>query len=131
MNSRFNFVSYFFQLVAGVILVVAAFPKFAGAPESVALFNQLDIEGSRLLIAGLELFAALLLIFNYLPQIGALVGFSVMLGALLAHFTTLGITVNGDGGFLFGMLSVVIASSIVVMWIHRTKLPLVGRTFLK
>lgn len=125
---NFNFVSYFFQLLAGVILIVAAFPKFVGAPESVNLFNQLDIENSRFLIASLEALAALLLIFNYLPHYGALLGFGIMIGAGLAHVSVLGFHVNGDGGLLVGLLVVVLLSTAVVMWIHRKKLPLIGYT---
>lgn len=128
---KFNFISYVFQLIAGGIFLVAAFPKISGAPESLVLFNQLNIEGSRLVVGGLELLAALFLIFNYLPQIGALIGFCVMLGALLAHITTLGIIVNGDGGVLFGLLFAAMTSTILVMWFNRERLPLIGHTFKK
>lgn len=125
---KFNFISYFFQLVAGVILLIVAFPKFIGAPESVDLFSQLDIENSRFLIASLEGLAALLLIFNYLPHYGALLGFGIMVGASLAHLSVLGFDVNGDGGLLVGFLLAVLLSTVVVMWIHRRKLPLIGHT---
>jgi len=127
-KAKFNPISYFFQLLAGVILVVAAFPKFVGAPESVMLFNELNIEGSRFIIASLEALAALLLILNYLPHYGAILGFGVMVGALLAHVSVLGLEVNGDGGALAGMLVIVLLSTLIIMWINRKKLPLIGHT---
>lgn len=130
-NKKFNFVSYFFQLVAGVILIIATVPKLMGAPESVALFSQLEIDGTRILIGALELFAAVLLILNYLPQIGALLGFGLMGGAVLAHITKLGIVVDDDGGLLFGLLCAVLISTALVMWFQRHRLPLIGYTIRK
>lgn len=121
--------SYAFQLLAGGILLMAALPKIIGAPEALSVFSQLEIESTRLIIGSLEIAAATLLILNFRPQYGALLGFAVMIGALLAHASVLGVQVDGDSGLMFGFLFSVLISCLIVMWIHRHKLPLVGNTF--
>ncbi len=121
-------VSLAFQLIAAFILGYAALMKFSGAQESVYVFQTLGIEGTRLVIAVIEGVAAVLLL-TKMPHYGAILGFGTMLGALLAHTFTLGMEVQGDGGLLVSLMLLVILSTLVVMWIHRKKLPLIGHTF--
>lgn len=128
INKTSAYISYFFQLLSGVILLMAAFPKLTGSPNSVDLFVELGAPNTAVTIGVLEVLAALFLVFNFIPQIGALLSFCVMLGAIIAHASVLGIEVNGDGGQLFIMLVIVLISNIVVMWIKRSKMPFIGNT---
>ena len=123
------YISYFFQLVAGVILVVAAIPKLTGQSESIKLFAELGIPETVIVIGVVEILAAVFLIFNFIPQIGAFLSVSVLIGAVIAHTTILGIVVNEDGGQLFMMLLVALFSSTIVLWLNRRRLPFIGGTF--
>jgi len=94
MKAR-HLISWILQLTAAAILVMAALGKFTGQPDSVALFQQLDFDpGGRLIIGGLELVAALLLLIPQSIAWGAILGWGLMSGALIAHLTRLGF--SGD-----------------------------------
>ncbi|MGE3618087.1 MAG: DoxX family protein, partial [Gemmatimonadales bacterium] len=58
--------------------------------------------------------------------IGAALAFGVMLGAIGAHLTRLGIDVQGDGGTLFYLALTVAAASLLVLGLRRRALPLIG-----
>ena len=92
------------------------------------LFEMLGMEPhGRIIIGSIELVAALLLVS---PQaaIGALLAVGVMLGAIIAHFTVLGMNVGGDGGLRVMLLTVVFATSASVLIARRRDLPIVGST---
>ncbi len=120
-------VSWFAQLVAVVILVQTLFFKFTGAPESVYIFETLGMEPWGRIGSGVvELFASLLLLIPGVAATGAVIALGVMGGAIVSHLTQLGIEVQGDGGLLFGLAIVVTLCSLLVIWIRRHTLPIVG-----
>ena len=121
-------VSWILQAVAAFILARAAYGKFTGMEMSLFVFERLEMGTSgRFTIGLIEAFAALLLLMPSVPQIGALLGFGTMMGALIAHTTVLGLDTNGDGGMMVAMMGVVVLATSTVMYIRRRDLPLIGR----
>ena len=112
------------QLIAAVILLVAAIMKFMGDPGSVEVFVLLEMEPTgRYIIATLELAAALLLLSPY-AAMGALLAVGVMCGAIIAHTTHLGL--GADGGKTVVLLLAVLLSASFVLFSRRKELPLLG-----
>ncbi|MCP4297882.1 MAG: DoxX family protein [Proteobacteria bacterium] len=118
------------QVIAAGILGMAAWGKITGAEGSIYVFESLEMEPSgRIIIGIIESLAAIMLLTTNIPHLGALLGFSVMIGATFAHISVLGLDVQGDGGKLVMMLILVLISTSIVMTTHRKKLPFVGKTF--
>lgn len=118
------------QVTAAVILGQTLFFKFTGAPESVYIFSTLGAEPWGRIASGvLELVAVALLLHPRTPALGAVLATGLMLGAIGAHLTRLGIEVRGDGGTLFALALVVLATSLAVVAIRRRELPLLGGLF--
>jgi len=121
-------ISWFAQVVAAVILLQTLFFKFTGAPESRAIFEALGAEPwGRIGSGAVEVVAAGLLLWPRRAAWGALLATGVMVGAIGAHLTRLGIEVGGDGGALFAMALVTLSASLVVLWIRRGQIPGAGR----
>jgi hypothetical protein len=120
--------SWIARLVAAFIMGQTLFFKFTGAEEARALFTTLGAEPwGRIGTGVLELIAVVLLLVPRTAALGGLFGVGLMLGAVGAHFTRLGIEVSGDGGTLFVMALVTLAASTTVTYLHRAQLPVVGR----
>ena len=119
--------SWIAQLVVAVILLQTLFFKFTAAPESVYIFETLGLEPWGRIGSGVaELVAAVLLLVPASAAVGALVALGVIVGAIGAHLTRLGIEVQGDGGLLFGLALVVLIGSLTVLWLRRRQLPWLG-----
>ncbi len=115
------------QLVAAAILLQTLFFKFTGAEESRHIFATLGVEPWGRIASGVvELIAALLLLRARTAALGAALAAGTMLGALGAHLTLLGIEVQGDGGLLFLLALVVLACGVLVAWLRRADLPVIG-----
>lgn len=122
--------SWVAQVVVAVILAQTLFFKFTAAPESVYIFTTLGLEPWGRIGSGIaELVAAVLLLVPATAALGALVALGVIVGAIGSHLGPLGIEVMGDGGLLFALACVVLAGSLVVLWIRRRELPVVGARF--
>jgi len=122
--------SWIFQLLAAVILAQTLFFKFTGAPEAKFIFSTLGVEPwGRIGTGILELITALLLVYPKTPAVGAVLALGLMVGAIGAHLTRLGIDVQGDGGLLFGMAVTVLVSALIVIVIRRRELPVIGGRF--
>ena len=123
-------VSWIARLAAAVILLQTLFFKFTGAPESIYIFQKLGAEPwGRLGTGSLELVTSILLLIPATAALGGLLAVGVMAGAIMSHLTILGIEVQGDGGLLFTLALVVFVCGLVVLWIHRRELPVVGSRF--
>lgn len=128
-STKMKMISWLFQIVAAMILAKAAYGKFLALESSVYVFNALDMgASSRILIGVIESISTILLLTSTLPHLGALLGFGVMLGAIIAHGSVLGLQVNNDNGMMVMMMSSVIVSTMIVMYIRRRRLPLIGHT---
>jgi putative oxidoreductase len=118
------------RLAAAAILVQTLFFKFTAAPESVYIFTRVGAEPWGRIGSGIvELVAAILLLTPRLPWAGAILALGVMAGAILSHLTILGVEVMGDHGLLFKLALVVFVASAVVLVLHRSQIPIIGKWF--
>lgn len=110
------------RIIPAIILLQTLYFKFTAAPESVYIFSTLDIEPYGRIGSGIaELVASVLLLIPKTAWIGALGALGVISGAIVSHLTILGIEVQGDGGYLFGLAVVVFVTSAIVLWLEREK----------
>lgn len=122
--------SWVAQLVVAGILLQTLFFKFTGASESIYIFQTLGMEPWGRYGSGVaELVAAILVLIPATAAVGALLALGVISGAIASHLTVLGIEVQGDGGLLFGLALVVFLASLIVLYLRRAELPVVGRRF--
>lgn len=118
------------QVVAAAILAQTLFFKFSGAPESVHIFTQLGVEPWGRFASGVaELVVAVMLLMPRTAALGALAAIAMMVGAVGAHLTRLGVEIRlpdqseGDGGLLFALALLTIAASATVVFLRRAELP--------
>src|SRR5215467_11461856 len=117
------------RIVVAVILLQTLFFKFSGAKESVYIFSALGAEPWGRIGSGVvELFASVLLLIPQTAVIGAILSLGTICGALMAHLTRLGIklTAVNDHGELFGLAVTVFVLSLIVVYVHRREIPIVG-----
>lgn len=120
-------VSWICRIAAAMILLQTLYFKFTGAEESVYIFTKVGLEPWGRYGSGVaELCAAVLLLFPRTAWLGAVIAAGVMAGAIGSHLTRLGIVVQDDGGLLFALAVIVLASALVTLFIHRRQIPLVG-----
>ena len=118
------------RLVAAVILAQTLFFKFTGAPEAVHIFTTLGVEPwGRLALGTVEALTAAGLLFTATRAFASATTVGLMVGAVGSHLGPLGIDVQGDGGALFAMALVTLASGAAATWIYRRELPVVGKRF--
>ena len=125
-----NVISWALQLIVAVILLQTLFFKFTGAEESKYIFSTLlgDREAVGRIGSGvIELITAVLLLYPRTTWLGALLALGTAGGAILSHLTKLGVVVRGDGGLLFALALTVFVGSAVVLFLHRSEIPIVGR----
>lgn len=127
MQTRATVASWICQVVVAAILAQTLFFKFTGAEESVYIFSTLGAEPwGRFGTAILELVAVVLLLTPRTAAVGALLTVALMLGAVGAHLTGLGVEVLGDGGLLFALALVNLAGAVAVALFRRRQLPVIG-----
>jgi putative oxidoreductase len=117
------------RIVVAVILLQTLFFKFSGAKESVYIFSTLGVEPWGRIGSGVvELLASVLLLVPRTAVIGAILSLGTICGALIAHLTRLGIklTAVGDNGELFGLAVMVFVLSLIVIYVRRREIPIVG-----
>ena len=127
MSKTQTYVSWGAQIVAAGILAMVMVPKFTGAQEAIDTFTTLGVEPwGRYVTASVEVVAVVLLLVPQLGlhAIGALVATALMVGALFSHASKLGF--SGDAGSMAGMAIVVLIASLIVLYLRRQELPLVG-----
>jgi hypothetical protein len=117
--------------MAAVILGQTLFFKFSAAPESVYIFTTVGMEPwGRIGVGILELLAAALLLFNRTAWLGSALALGLMSGAIVMHMTKLGISVQGDGGYLFFLSLMVTVCSAFVLFQNKSKVESVLRFLL-
>ncbi len=116
------------RLISVIILAQTLFFKFSGAAESIYIFTTVGMEPwGRIGIGILELVAAVLLLFNKAAWLGGGLALGLMLGAIGMHLTVLGISVQGDGGYLFFLALLVAVCSAFVLVRNKAKVESVVR----
>src|SRR5258705_13962910 len=116
------------RIIAALIMLQTLYFKFSGAEESVYIFSQLGMEPWGRIGTGIfELIASILILYPRTTFFGSLLAIILMLGALCAHLTKLGIVVKNDGGQLFIFALIVLVSSIILAVTYRND----GITFIK
>lgn len=123
-SSRLSWIA---QIVAAVILGQTLFFKFAGAPESIYIFERLGVEPWGRYATGIfEFVAVVMLLVPHTAGLGALMAIGLMLGALGSHLTVLGLEVQGDGGLLFGLAVTTLVAATTVAYLRRHQIPILG-----
>ena len=122
MEKVWLFLDWPARLISVIILSQTLFFKFSGAPESIYIFTTVGMEPwGRIGIGILELIAALLLLLNKTAWLGSGLSLGLMLGAIGMHLTTLGISVQGDGGYLFVLALLVALCSAFILLRNKAK----------
>ena len=125
-----NILPIVLRIIPAVILLQTLYFKFSGAPESIYIFSTLGIEPVGRIGSGIaELVGSVLLLIPKTSWMGALLSLGVISGALVSHLTVLGIEVQDDGGYLFALALVVFVCSAAVLWIEKSKVPLLNKLF--
>jgi len=118
------------RIVPAVILLQTLFFKFTAADESVYIFTKLGIEPWGRIGSGVvELIAAVLILIPITTGIGALIALGVISGALISHFTVLGIEVQGDHGQLFIYALIVFICCILLVVFEKNRLLFLLKSF--
>jgi hypothetical protein len=128
MKSILTF-SFFLKVIVAAILLQTLYFKFTAAEESVYIFEKVGMEPWGRIGSGIaELVAVVLLLIRRTAWLGALMALGVICGAIFFHLTTLGIEVQGDGGFLFILALVVFLASILILIKERKNIPVIGKS---
>lgn len=117
------------RILVAVILGQTLFFKFTGAEESKFIFGTLLGENEAIGRIGsgiVELLAVILILIPQTAWLGALLAVGVGAGAIFSHLTKLGIVVKDDGGLLFVLACTVLVAGLVILYLHRRELPLIG-----
>jgi len=129
LSKALNILDWLLRIVVAVILLQTLFFKFTGAKESVYIFTTLGAEPWGRIGSGVvELIASVLLLVPRTAVFGAILALGTICGAIFSHLTKLGITIPAvdDHGLLFALALVVFAGSLVVLYLHRREIPIVG-----
>jgi len=124
-----NILDWLLRIAVAVILLQTLFFKFTGAKESVYIFTTLGAEPwGRIGSALVELIASILILVPRTAVFGAILALGTICGALFAHLTRLGIKIPAvdDHGELFALAIVVFVGSLVILYLHRGQIPIVG-----
>lgn len=111
------------RIVAALIMLQTLYYKFSASEESVYIFSVVGIEPwGRIATGVFELVASVLLLYPRTTHLGALLGTGLMSGALLMHFTLLGLEVKEDGGLLFIYALLVLLCCLLLLYFLRKQL---------
>ncbi len=117
------------RIVVALILIQTLRFKFTAHPDSVYIFEQVGLEPvGRIGIGVAELISGILILIPRTVWLGALLTMGIIGGAIFMHLTDLGIEVRGDGGTLFITAVVTFVLAILLLFIHRKQIPLIGDT---
>ncbi len=117
------------RIVVAVILLQTLFFKFSGAKESVYIFTTLEAEPWGRIGSGVvELLASIFLLVPRSAPFGAILVFGTACGAIFSHLTKLGLTIPAidDRGELFGLAITIFLGSLIVLYLRRQEIPIVG-----
>lgn len=112
------------RIAVAIILLQTLFFKFSAHQDSVFIFTKLGLEPwGRIGVGILELISSILLFVPRRIGVGAGLSACLMSGAIIIHFTKIGIEVNGDGGSLFFTSIFTLILSLTILVKNRKDLP--------
>ncbi len=127
-----NYILIGLRIVVVIILLQTLVYKFSAHPDSVSLFTEIGLEPyGRIGIGIIELISGILLLIPRTVWLGAGLTVGIMAGAIFMHLTKLGIAVNGDSGTLFYLALFTFLNGLVLLWVYRRDIPIIGITFKK
>jgi len=129
LSRTLKIIDWLLRIVVAVILLQTLFFKFTAAKESVYIFTTLGAEPWGRIGSGVvELIASLLLLVPRTVVFGAISALGTISGAIFAHLTKLGLTIPAvdDHGGLFALAVLVFVGSLVVLYFHRSEIPVIG-----
>ncbi len=95
MNTKI--LNWVFKIISLLIFTPAVLLKLSSAEKSILTFTKLGVEPfGRYFTGGLELLVIILIFIPKFQWIGAGLGITIMIGALISHFLVLGI--EGEAG---------------------------------
>lgn len=125
MKKHFPFV---LRIIIAIILFQTLRFKFTAHPDSIYIFETVGLEPiGRIGIGVLELIAGILLLIPKTIWAGVLLTLGLIGGAILMHLTLLGIEVNNDGGILFITAVITFILSVIVLYLYRKEIPIIGK----
>jgi uncharacterized membrane protein YphA (DoxX/SURF4 family) len=129
LSKTVKIIDWIVRIIVAVVLLQTLFFKFTGAKESVYIFSTLGAEPWGRIGSGVvELVGAILLLIPRTAVYGGILALGTISGAIFAHLTKLGIAVSAvdDHGELFALALVVFIGSLVVLYIRRSEIPVIG-----
>ncbi|MEL6713824.1 MAG: DoxX family protein [Planctomycetota bacterium] len=127
--TRSNALTWIPRLVAAGILAMTLPYKFAGAEETVRLFEALGAgDAGRIGTGVMEAIAVVLLLVPRTAALGGLLTVGLMSGAILSHLTVLGIFWDGDASLFTFAVVAFLTGGLTAFSLRRT-LPIVGARF--
>jgi len=97
--------------------------NFSGSEESVYIFSTLNAEPWGRIGCGVaELISSILILMPKTRFIDAIMSIGIISGAMLLHFTVLGIKVQNDRGYLFLLSLVVFVFSCLTVFLDNSAL---------
>jgi uncharacterized membrane protein YphA (DoxX/SURF4 family) len=121
MNIRFISI-WILRIIPALILLQTLYFKFTAHPESVRLFTEIGMEPwGRIGTGILELIAGILLLVPRFTGYGAILGLTMMTGALYFHLTKIGVNFGGNP-LLFIYALITFACCAALILIYRNQL---------
>ena len=116
------------RIFLALLLSWAGYLKLSSAEVEIELFTTLGMEPiGRYLIGALEVAAAILILLPQSVVYGAVLSWGLMVGAVIAHLTKIGIT--GPSGILFGAAVLALISSTLIIYITRNRIEFLDHMF--
>lgn len=116
------------RVIVAIILIQTLRFKFTAHPDSVYIFEKVNLEPyGRIGIGVLELIAGVLLLIPKTVWLGAALTIGVIGGAIFMHLTKLGIEINNDGGVLFITATITLLLSMVIFYFYRKDIPFINK----
>ncbi|WP_204345446.1 DoxX family membrane protein [Psychroserpens algicola] len=123
-----TYIPIILRILIAIILIQTLRFKFTAHPDSVYIFTKVGLEPiGRIGIGIAELIAGLLLLIRKTAWSGAILTLGIIGGAIVMHLTTLGIEINGDNGVLFYTAINTFILSVIVLYIYRKDIPIIGK----
>ena len=127
MSRTQTIVSWAVRIIAALILLQTLYFKFTAHPDSVYIFEQTGLGAPGRIGTGVvELITSILILIPRTAWLGSILAIGTVSGAIFFHLTSLGIEVNGDGGTLFMLATVVFVCGLIALWLNRKDIPILG-----